>query len=130
MIYQDTSDSNFEGETAKPTWSIVILDGIQITSWFDMLKGKRLLGARRLHLCGCRSPISSGVASVKAEVSRPDSAVSADIVTHKIERALLTLCYLSKRLRRQGQNSLILKCQKYAYGHEAFPIVLLAGPYR
>lgn len=60
MIYQDTSDSNFEGETAKPTWSIVILDGIQITSWFDMLKGKGLLGVRRLYLCGCCSSNLSG----------------------------------------------------------------------
>lgn len=91
MIYQDTSDSNFEGETAKPTWSIVILDGIQITSWFDMLKGKGLLGVRRLYLCGC---CSSNLSGAKAKVSRPHSAVSADIVTHKIERALLALCYL------------------------------------
>jgi hypothetical protein len=99
VIYQDTIDSNFEGETAKPTWSIVILDGIQITSWFDMLKGKGLLGACRLHL-GCCSPNLSGVASAKAGVSRPDSAVSADIVTFKIERELLALCYLGKQLRR------------------------------
>jgi hypothetical protein len=100
VIYQDTIDSNFEEETAKPTWSIVILDGIQITSWFDMLKGKGLLGARRLHLCGCCSPNLSGVASAKAGVSRPDSAVSADIVTLKIERELLALCYLGKQPRR------------------------------
>lgn len=59
MIYQDTSDSNFEGETAKPTWSIVMLDGIQITSGFAMLKGEGLLGAGRLHLCGCCSPNSA-----------------------------------------------------------------------
>jgi hypothetical protein len=104
VIYQDTIDSNFEGETAKPTWSIVILDGIQITSWFDMLKGKGLMGARRLYLCGCCSADSSGIAGAKAEVSRPDSAVSADIVTYKIERGLLALRYLAKRLRRQGQN--------------------------
>ena len=54
-----------------------------------MLGGKGLLGARRLHLCCCCSPNSSGA---KAKVSRPDSAISADIVTHRIERALLALC--------------------------------------